>query len=481
MEKKEIINVYVLSFLIVSIICLGGLNFFINKDLIDNFLNYYIIFATTIAGIILFINNIENFKWQNIKKVPLFFSLITLFWFGLTCGLGISFNMATIKGFINFACILAIMNILININFSKNAKNKIINTILWAFFITCILGIIQYLTGVNLITYSNYLYPGILGRINSTFYIATLYDKFILLIMPLIFYNLLTDKNKYLNNLLLIFSGIAMILTFSRSGLIIYFSLLALYFIIFIFKKKFLSLITIIVTFILMLIIPGATYAIQSGIDFVYEVIKTPTKFQIDLVDLNPILNNFYNIFNSKEEKVKEDIPAPEENKKEEKEKKPSESNRSIITRKLYKQMGKNLIKEYPIFGIGVGNYSYLYQNQNFKDYLKDQSIFEQRSKFMYPHNGFIHLTAEVGYIGLILLIATIFSFLYPLKFKDKKWELFTSFVILYCMFFSGYTESIFHSKQYTFITLIIFAFLAAYLQSQEKVKISKKKNKVKK
>lgn len=485
MTKKEKVNVYTIGILIVSIMCLGGLNFFINKDTIDNFLNYYIIGATTIGGIILFVNNRENYKWANLKKIPLVLSIITLCWFTLTAFLGIKFNMANIKGLINFTCLLAIMNLIFNLKLSKEAFNKIITLTLCAFLVTCLLGIIQYLTGINLITYSNYLYPGILGRINSTFYIATLYDKFILVMMPLIFYNLIIGKNKYLNNIFLLFSGIAMMLTFSRSGLIIYFSLLALYFIIFIFQKKILSLITIIVTVLLMILIPGATYALQSGIDYVYEVIKTPVKYQIDLVDLNPFLNKYvYSLFTKKEE-----TKTPTENKTEttkpqsekETKKKPSESNKSILTRKLYKQMGKQLVKEHPIFGIGVGNYSYLYQNQNFKDYLKDQSIFTQRSKFMYPHNGFIHLAAETGYIGLILLIATILSFLYPFKIKNKKWEILTSIVILYCFFFSGYTESIFHSKQYTFITLITFALVVSFIQCEDKKKETNKKIKTKK
>ena len=448
MTKKEKINVYTIGILIVSIMCLGGLNFFINKDTIDNFLNYYVIGATAISGIILFINNRENYKWSNIKKVPLILSLVTLFWFTLTAFLGIKFNMANIKGLINFTCLLAIMNLIFNLNLSKEAFNKIITLILSAFFITCILGIIQYLTGINLITYSNYLYPGILGRINSTFYIATLYDKFILVMMPLIFYNLITGKNKYLNNILLLLSGVTMMLTFSRSGLIIYFSLLALYFIIFIFQKKILSLITIIVTVIMMILIPGATYAIQSGIDYVYEIIKTPVKYQIDLVDLNPFLNKYiYGPFTQKEEPKQPTVDKEESNKPKPSNKKPSESNQSILTRKLYTQMGKQLVKEHPIFGVGVGNYSYLYQNQNFNDYLKDQSIFAKRTYFMYPHNGFVHLAAETGYVGLILLIATIISFLYPFKTKNKKWEILTSVVILYCMFLSGYTVSIFHSK----------------------------------
>ncbi len=497
MEKKEKINLYTLSFLIATIVCLGGLNFLINKDTIDNFMNYYIIFIAGVSSIILFINNIENYKWSNIKKVPLVLSGITLIWFGLTIIFGIHFNMANIKGLVNFGALFLILNIIINLNMTELLKEKLIKVFLASFVVTAFLGVIQYFSGVNLVTYSNYLYPGILGRINSTFYIATLYDKYVLIVVPIIFYLILKSQKKSWANLLIFLSGIAMILTFSRSGILIYFSLLGIYFLVMVLQKKVLPMVTILLTLLAMLLIPGANYAMQASLDYVYSVIKTPEKYQIDLVALNPYLTKFYVLFKADEKEIieSEDMQSPSlENQDENidatdeeaidvpidaptaEDNKPVEDNQSIFVREQYKAMGKQLIKEHPIFGIGVGNYSYLYTNQNFRDYLKDDSVYKLRNDFLYPHNGYIHLTAEVGYVGTLLTILTIISMLYPFKSNNKKWEIFTCFMLLYAFLFSGFIESIFHSKQYTFSALIIYAIMIAYLTSKD-VKNRKKKN----
>lgn len=486
MEKKNKINVGTIGFLIFNIICFGGLSFIFNMDLIFNILNYYIIIISGIAILILFFNNKECFKWDKLNKIPLFLSIITLLWFFLTAIFGITFGITTIKGFINFAELLILLNVIVNIELTIEEKNIINTIILTSFFITIVLGIFQYFSGINLITYSNYVYPGILGRISSTFSIATIYDKFIVIVIPVIFYNLLVGKNKYINNILILLSGVGICLTFSRSGVIIYFTILIIYLLLLLFKKKFFSVFTIILTVFFMLSIPGTTYMLQSVVNYFYDVVKIPEKYQINLLYLNDIFeHHLYNATSSKEEtKEKDDIKETEEGDKEEEisskvkeenEKLKNDGKLSGQYRDKYKKVGKEFVKEYPIFGIGVGNYSYLYNNQNFKDYLKNDDIVEN-IKIMYPHNGYVQLIAETGYIGGILFIITLISFISNI-FKDKKykWELFTAIVILYGLILSGYIETIFHNKQFIYTALIIYVLMCT---KAKEIKTSKGENK---
>ena len=200
----------------------GFLSFFINKDVVDSILNYYIIFASGIAIIMLFFNNLNDFKWKNVNKISLIIIGITIIWILMTCFLGIRTGIETLKGLVNYSCLLVLGFVIANISLTQKDRAFLLNTIFLSFFLCVLIGIWQYFSGVNLITYSNYLYPGILGRINSTFYIATLLDKYFVIISVVLMYYLLTKPNSKFCQLLYIFCGIGICLTFSRSGFLIF-------------------------------------------------------------------------------------------------------------------------------------------------------------------------------------------------------------------------------------------------------------------
>src|SRR5699024_8883708 len=123
-------------------------------------------------------------------------------------------------------------------------KKFILNTIYVSCFICIIIGIWQYFSGINLITYSNDLYPGILGRINSTFYIATMLDKYFVLIAVLLMYTLIKKPKKKLVKILYILVGIGIGLTFSRSGQLIFLFVSGVFFLFSLFKKQIGNLLT---------------------------------------------------------------------------------------------------------------------------------------------------------------------------------------------------------------------------------------------
>lgn len=459
LNLKSNINKYVISFLIFTITLFGVFSFFVNKELIDGLLNYYVIIVSGAAILILFFNNLKEFKWNKLRKVSLFLAIITILWISLTTLMGIRLNIEALKGLVNYACLLILGYTISNIALNENDKRFILNSVYLSCFACIVIGIWQYFSGVNLITYSNDLYPGILGRINSTFYIATILDKYFVLIAVLLMYSLTTNPKKKLLKLLYILVGIGICLTFSRSGQLIFLFVSGVFFLISLFKKQILNIVTILITILIMLFIPGTTTSLQSGLDFVYEKINLPETLRVDITFIDKFVDNLFgnispteNNGNSEEDNTFEDPNIPTDQK-------PIE-NQSMNYRDFYKNIGLQLIKEYPIFGIGVGNYSYLVNNQNFKDYLDDDSVLEFSHYYMYPHNNTIQVAAEIGYIGLCLVFLTILSFSCYKNFKKEKMQIFTLFMLIVCLLLSGYTEGVFNSKQYIFIFITIYSFL---------------------
>lgn len=462
--KKEKINQYTISILIFTITLFGGLSFFIDKSLVDSWMNYYAIFASGIAILILFFNNLEEFKFKNIKKVPLIFTLLTLFWMFVCVLFGIRINIESLKGLINFGVLLLSGFVVSNIKLSTSNKNFILYSIFLSFFLCIVIGIFQYFSGINLIQYSNALYPGILGRINSTFFIATILDKYIVLISILLAYKIIKCPESFWYKFLYLFAGIGIALTFSRGGLIAFLFVTCLLFMYSVFQKKVKSALVTIITVLAILLIPGSSYAFQSGLDYVYEKLSLPTVLRVDITFFNHIFDNVLDQFFKKESSGGSTVAPP-----------PSQpiENQSVVFREKYKKIGKQLMKEYPIFGIGTGNYSYLYNNQNFDDYLSDTSVLNGVTTYMYPHSAYIQVAAEIGYIGLILLCLTIISYIYYIDFKKEKLLFFTVVLLIGAMLMAGYTESVFHSKQYIFVFILILGILCSKKSSASTTNIS--------
>ena len=116
------------------------------------------------------------------------------------------------------------------------------------------------------------------------------------------------------------------------------------------------------------------------------------------------------------------------------------------------------LLKEHPVFGIGVGNYYYLYINQNAKDYLENDSIISDEYPYMYPHNGYVQVLCETGYIGLILISSFFLTIaITKLLTKDNKLDYYLFIMLIFGFSLSSITECLFHSKQYIYIFIIIY------------------------
>lgn len=417
-----------------------GNNELINNSIVNKILTYGILVFPCLFILSMFMNNYKNFKFKNMKKIPLILSIVVIVWNIITIVLGINIGMHSIKAMIMLVVVLALLNIIINIDFTEDDKEKILDHFLVASFISMILGILQYFTGFKLNTFDNNKYPGILGRINSTFYIATLYDKFLVLTGAVICYKISREKFNYKYLLLLLVSTITITITFSRSGIIIYIFILAMFLLINIFKKRITNILAILICLGSMLLIPGSKYVVQSGIDFVYSVIPVPNSLRIQLIKSDNTNGNKGN----NEEENKENYTA-------------IEKDSSIYFRDYYKLVGKQFVKENPILGIGYGGYAYLYNNQNAREYLKDTSVLGEYD-YMYPHSSYVQVSAETGIVGLILLYGLmVILLIYAFKSKDIL-NITLALSLILALLFGSYTEGLFNAKQYILIFIILYA-----------------------
>ena len=458
---KKSFNLLIFTIYIISFFTSASSYFSIS--LIDNIRRNFAVILPGIFCILLIYENRRNLKVLLKNKIPLILYCLTIIWFLLSFIFGIKSGLESFKGFINFSVLMTFILMIFNCDLTEEEKKKIKKHLFISFLIVMILGVFQYIFKINLNTYNNAKYPGIFGRIHSTFFIATLLDKYVVLMFPLITYELLKDKDNKFYKILLIFAMLGITFTFSRSGGLIFLVMSFIFFIVTLLKKQFKNSILMVVLICIMILIPGAKYSVQSALDYAYDTVHMPKVLRLDFVKL---------LSNGKEPIIKDveagkcadlDCVGDEEGSK--------------FFRDYYKSIGMEFLKENPVFGIGVGNYYYLYINQNAKDYLQNDSIISDEYPYMYPHNGFIQLMAETGYIGLVLFISYILSFAVLKLKKDDKDNLnfYVILMILFGLSIANITECMFHSKQIIYLFAIMYG-VYSNLQNEEKVVNSKKK-----
>lgn len=434
-ENLIIISIYLITLFL-------GVSTFFNIEIIDKIRYSLIVILPGLISLSIIFDNIKNLKILLKNKIPLILYILTIIWLFLTFIFGIKTGIESIKGFIHFGVLLTLILIIFNSNFEEETLKKIKKHIFISFAICMILGILQYITKYNLFTANNDKYPGIFGRINSTFYIATTLDKYIVIMFPIITYELLKDKNNKYYKLLLILSTLGITLTFSRSGQLIYLVLSFIFFIVTIFKKQFKNTLLIVILIITMLLIPGAKYSVQSALNYAYDTVHLPKILRV----------NFLKILNSELEEVGVNVCVDKDC--------VGDEEGSSFFRKYYMKVGKAFIKEYPIFGVGIGNSTYLYENQNAKEYLKNKDVISDEYPYMYPHNCYIQLTEETGYIGITLILSFILSIAITKitkVIKTQKMYLYIIVLMLFALFIGCITEGLFYTKQVIYLFAIYY------------------------
>lgn len=454
--NNKVLNIIIVSIYIMTLLL--GNNIFLGFiEINENIINYGIVIVPIVIVMIILILNIKNIKELFNNKLNIILSIIFLLWCLLTIFKGINIGMQNAKAFIHFGIVFSLIILFSQIKFT-NEQIKIIKKHLFiSFGITLIYGIIEYIFNFNLDLYSNGKYPGMKGRIYSTFYIATLYDKYIAVMSAFICYELqkeLTNKREIISLWVLLFlSGIGVALTFSRTGLLLYIANIVLFALTLCIKRNGKQVIPIVFIIVCMFFLPGVRYSFQSALDMVYSVTKLDKKFQIDIVNDNKIIKNGENLENNgKDLNDKHDS--------------------SLEHRDYYKKVGKTLLEENKIHGIGLGNYSYLYNNQNAKEYLKNKDVVKY--KYMYPHSSYVQLGAETGYTGIILFYIAIIGFLITSMINNNKVKkIFLVYIFIQLLAIS-YVEGILYAKQYIYLFMIIFGLYLNNETDKKKLKTNK-------
>ena len=436
------------------IFCIYSIVLFLGNDIflgfnVRNLVSYIIVVLPAVLILLLIKENYKNLsKILKNNKINMFLGIIFLIWLIISLFTGIKFGISGIKGIINFGIIILLGIFLPRIEFENYQIKKIKKHIFISFFIVLLYGIIEYIFNFNLDINSNEKYPGINGRVYSTFYIATLLDKYICIIFAFICYELTKPKNEknIFLILLVILSGICVVLTFSRTGLLLYLGILFLFTLYQLIRKKIKFLFLALIVIIIMFFIPGARYSFQSGLNQFYSLVNLPSLYQINIIE--------------KDNDIKDDKLS-------------AENDASMDDRNYYKNVGKELMKEYPINGIGIGNYSYIYNNQNAEDYLSNPSIITK--PYMYPHSSFIQLGAEIGIIGMIMFYLFVYSIVFNIDFKTNKKRFIVLNFIYFVMLAISYVEGIVYSKQFFYIFIIVFSLYCNKMLNCSKLKKNNK------
>ena len=418
--------------------------------------NYIIVLLPVILLLLIIKENLKEIPKLTNNKINIIFGISFIMWSCLTFILGIRIGVSGIKGVIHFGVIVLLGFTISRIKFENYQLEKLKKHILISFMAVMIYGIIEYIFNFNLDIYSNRKYPGIKGRVYSTLFIATLLDKYICIGFYFVCYLLLQKKNK--NNwflfLLFILSGITVTLTFSRTGLLIYLFGTGIFTICNIIRKNFKAVFISVLTLCIMILIPGSKYSFQSGLNQFYNLVKLPSSLQFHLSD-------------NKEQK---DIDADDSS--------PSgttdvKTDASLSDRTYFKKVGLKLMEKYPVVGIGIGNYSYLYNNQNVQLYLDDATFINKQ--YMYPHSSFVQLGAEVGIIGVILFYLYLYTFTLNISYKNAKKKFAFSNIIFILILAISYVEGIVYSKQFIYLLIIVYSIFTNYYSNLKRNKLNKK------
>jgi len=124
--------------------------------------------------------------------------------------------------------------------------------------------------------------------------------------------------------------------------------------------------------------------------------------------------------------------------------------------------VAKELVKEHPLFGIGIGNTR--------SEFLKKAKEFPQTGffpKLRHLHNGYMQILVETGFVGLSLFLLFIYSLL-KLELQREQFILMATIIVIYLVGFVG--EPLFFSrKPFLLFNMFIAIFLYQSVRGEHK------------
>lgn len=378
-HKTLLISIYLLLLIIIP------------KEINDLF--GFIPLRLTLSIIFVIINFIDAIKNKNFKIRGKWFCIIYILFLLYTIpSLFVSKSLFTFcYTFAKFLTAFLVFLIIYNTNFTKEDIKILFKYFIIAVILTTVYGIIQYLFDINLFKIGLSNYPGAKGRVSSTFFNTIYFGIFLNMAIPLLTYVLYKTnniRNKIVVIICIVLSYISLLLTFTRSALII-FVLCLIGTIILNFKVIFNKLILIVYILMISLsfIIPGVSSLYQT------------TYFNIQEIFSEKIVDKFLPNLNIIEEKPKKsdsiEFPkkpniVPSKNDK-------YLSDASLNNRIKFSNIANQIAKDNLGVGIGFGGYDdYL----NSKDYESKYPEFAKHKT--YPHSAIVLLYAEVSICSLV-------------------------------------------------------------------------------
>lgn len=464
MKLKNTYSYYYLFFLIYSLILI--------PKKFGTILNVIPTRLTLILGFILLVYVESKTNKIQLKKKHL--GITTILYIAFLFFLIFGFSMAVSKTlyfytFTKYIIYGLFAKILANYPFQKEQINKLSDHLLIACVFVAVYGWIQYVFDINMTRNGIYKYLGAKGRVDSNFYNSNYFSIFLYTIIIFTYFKIMTAVNNkkrmfYIIIILVLISTI--LLTFTRS---VYLLLLAIIifvpFLAFFYKnqsRKFLLILFSPLLFLIMLLylIPGTKYVYSSS---VVHLLPIKQSYRI----LNYLNNNFSSNINLN---LYYDLNATNNDEENELEDFHLKVDASLESRQKYRNIIKRVIKDYRLFGIGLGNYE-KFVSQNKDKYLVDNE------KFGYPHDSMLHLRAEGGGVAhalfkSVLIFTILFYALRMLLEKDKDYFFIVLFVFSLTVL-TGY-ESIFYDTQITPLFIITFYLMVRAKSENQKKPLSK-------
>lgn len=355
-------------------------------------------------------------------------------------------SIYTLIKFISYFMLIVVM---VTYPFEKKEFKFLIKNLVFSTIVVTLLGLAQYIFEFDLNLNGLDKYPDIRGRIPSTFFNPIYLGVYI----NIVFIYLLTFlKEKLLNRklayVLLLGLYTILVLTFTRSAILVFCGIL---FLTLIFNYKLIlnkftaSLLVLCVA--ITLLIPGAKNVNFNSFENGFNMI-----FKSDF--MSSVTFGLFDGIDTGSDKIETFEDA------------------SLEHRKQFAIIAKRIAKDNPLTGVGFGTYIDYMDSEDFTEAYPDYTY-----SHTHPHSGFVLLAAETGYISTALFILSIAVLaLYLLKefiirFKNKGLDYKLSLCIL-CVS-AGFVitciiaENLFYDTQifpiYIFVIMLTYNFICAH------------------
>lgn len=428
----------------------------------------------TLSIVFVIINFIDILKNKEFKIRGKWYGIIYLLFLLYTVpSLFVSKNIFTfLYTFAKFFVALLVFLIIYNTDFTKEDIKTIFKYFIIGVLISSIYGLIQYLFDINLFKIGLGNYTGAKGRISSTFFNTIYFGIFLNITIPILTYVLFkvqNIKNKIIVSVVLVLTYISLLLTFTRSALIIFILCLIGTMILnsrIIFNKITLPIYVLMIS--LSFLIPGVSSLYQTTYLNVKEI------FTEKLVD--KFLPNLKIIEQEKKDEETEKVVGEAlTNNNKPKDKYISDA--SLNNRIRFSNIANQIALDNLGVGIGFGGYDdYL----NSKDY---ETTYPQFSKHKtYPHSAVVLMYAEVSVCALvcycIYLISLILSYLIKWIKNVKKLKSVKELSVLGLAILLGFIvinlvaeNAIYDSQVYPIFMIINGLIMSIIFTEQNKVK----------